>query len=150
MIKITEENPTSPDAQQLLAELSATLAIITGSTGQASFDISDVLVPRACFVLARDPSGTALGCGALRPLQENVAELKRMYARNASTGVGSALLANLERRAKKFGYRELWLETRKVNQRAVDFYLSHGYREIANFGKYVGNDLAVCMAKPLD
>jgi ribosomal protein S18 acetylase RimI-like enzyme len=149
MITINEENPTSPDTQQLLTELSNTLAALTGSSGQASFDLSDVQVARACFVLARDAHGVALGCGALRPLQAQVAELKRMYARSAGRGVGSALLAHLEQRAREFGYQELWLETRKINQRAVNFYLTHGYREIPKYGKYAGNPLALCLAKAL-
>jgi ribosomal protein S18 acetylase RimI-like enzyme len=51
--------------------------------------------------------------------------------------------------ASELGYSEAWLETRRVNSRAVNFYLKHGYREIPGFGKYAGLPEAICMAKEL-
>ncbi len=70
-----------------------------------------------------------------------------MFAIPGSKGVGSSILAFLERRASEFGYGQLWLETRKVNQRAVSFYERHGYHPIANFGRYIGRPEAVCLGK---
>jgi ribosomal protein S18 acetylase RimI-like enzyme len=61
--------------------------------------------------------------------------------------VGAAVLAHLE--AQAAGYQALWLETRKVNSRAVAFYLKHGYVITPNYGKYVGRDEAVCFSKTL-
>ena len=130
----------------LLGELGAALAAITGSDGSASFDAAAARGARACFLVARDADGLAVGCGALRPLAEGVAELKRMYARPGS-GAGRVMLAALERQASAFGYNEVWLETRKVNGRAVAFYEKHGYRVVPNYGKYVGRDEAVCLGK---
>jgi GNAT superfamily N-acetyltransferase len=146
MFTIAPTDPDTPDARMLLAELGAALAEITGSDGSASFDPADVRGPRACFLVAHAPDGSPAGCGALRPLADGVAELKRMYARPGS-GAGAHLLAALERQALAFGYRELWLETRRVNLRAVAFYEKHGYRAIPNFGKYVGRLDAVCLGK---
>jgi ribosomal protein S18 acetylase RimI-like enzyme len=137
------------DAVALMAELSTVLAAITGDSGNASFDADDVRGPTACFAVARDAAGAALGCGAFRPLQPGVAELKRMYALRGTGGVGSAVLGFLEDQAVALGYQALWLETRLVNRRAVDFYEKHGYRRIANYGKYIGNPLAVCFEKQL-
>ena len=132
-----------------MEELSTALEAITGDSGKASFDVDDVRGPLACFVVARDTHGAALGCGAFRPLQPGVAEIKRMYARHGSVGVGSAVLRFLEEQAGKLGYQALWLETRLVNRRAVDFYAARGYARIANYGKYIGNPLAVCFEKLL-
>ena len=145
---VVDADPGTPDALALLAELSAALAALTGDSGNASFDAADVRGPRACFMLAY-ANGAAVGCGALRPLSLDVAELKRMYARPGSAGVGRALLAHLEARASELGYSELWLETRKVNARAVRFYERHGYRRIDNYGRYVGVDAAICFGKAL-
>lgn len=149
MLTIALEDPTSADAQALMDELSATLANITGDSGKSSFDLDDVRVPRACFVVARDAGKQAVGCGAFRPLQDEIAEVKRMYSRPGTCGVGSAILAYLEAAAADFGYRTLWLETRRVNARAVAFYQRHGYRRIPNFGKYAGSAKAVCFEKHL-
>ncbi|HJW55362.1 MAG TPA: GNAT family N-acetyltransferase [Burkholderiaceae bacterium] len=133
----------------MIEELSATLASITGDDGKSSFDPNDVKVPNALFVVARDGKGQAVGCGAFRPIHDGVAEVKRMFSRQTSSGVGSVILAYLEGEAAKMGYRALWLETRLVNERAVRFYESRGYKRIPNFGKYFGNAAAVCFEKKL-
>jgi GNAT superfamily N-acetyltransferase len=138
-------DPGSADALALTGELSAALAAITGDSGAASFAPADV----SLFVVARSDDGQLLGCGALRPLAAGVGEIKRMYARPGTRGVGKALLAHIESAAAGFGYRELWLETRRVNLRAVAFYLTHGYSGIDNYGKYVGRPEAVCFGKRL-
>ena len=148
-IDVARADPGSADAQALMDELSDILAAITGSSGRASFDPDDVRAPRACFAIARDAHGRALGCGAFRPLDGSVAEVKRMLARPGTTGVGSAVLGFLEAEAARLGFAQLWLETRLVNARAVAFYERRGYARIPNYGRYVGNDAAVCFAKTL-
>jgi GNAT superfamily N-acetyltransferase len=142
-------DPDDPSALPLLEELSAALAAITGDSGKASFAAADTRVPRSTFVVARSEEGDLLGCGALRPLDGDVGEVKRMYARPGTSGVGAALLAHLEQTAQSFGYLNLWLETRKVNTRAVGFYQRHGYATIPNYGKYIGRPEAICLGKPL-
>lgn len=149
MLSVRAEDPGTPEAIVLVDELSAALAVITGDSGRSSFEADGVRVEGALFVVARDADGQALGCGAFRPLAGGVAELKRMYARPGHPGVGSALLAFLEAQAAALAYRAIWLETRVVNQRAVGFYLARGYTQISNYGKYAGNDQAICLAKQL-
>ena len=148
-IQLQTEDPAARDSLLLMQELSTALESITGDSGNASFDASDVYGPAGRFVVARDAGGQALGCGALRPLEPGVAEIKRMYARHGTSGVGSAVLRFLEDEALALGYQAVWLETRLVNRRAVDFYEARGYRRIANYGKYIGNPLAVCFEKQL-
>lgn len=149
MVEVLIADPESPESQLLLAALSARLQQITGSSGAASFQVSDVQVEGACFVIARQSDGQAVGCGALRPLEPGVAELKRMFAMPGSKGVGSTILGFLEHKACEFGYNQLWLETRKVNLHAVSFYQRHGYHPIASFGRYIGRTEAICLGKLL-
>ena len=148
MIACAAADPDCIEARALIAELDAALAAICGDSGATSFDADDVRGPRAVFLLARDAGGQAVGCGALRPVDAEVAEVKRMYARPGS-GAGVQLLGELERRALAFGYRAIWLETRRVNGRAVAFYERNGYRVIPNYGRYVGREDAVCLGKML-
>jgi ribosomal protein S18 acetylase RimI-like enzyme len=148
-LKIHPASPRSPEAEALLDRLSDALAGLTGDSGRNSFDPTDVEQDGALFVLARDGGGTSVGCGAFRPLGPDVAEIKRMFAAPDSRGVGAAILAHLESAARDAGYREVWLETRLVNARAVSFYEEHGYRRIENFGKYADWPEAVCFAKML-
>ena len=153
-IAIVDGQPTDSAAVGLIDALSARLAAITGNDGRSHFQ-PDAQAPRACFLLAMD--GTApVGCGALRPLDAgdgdaaaDVGEIKRMYAHLPGRGIGSLLLAALEDRARGFGYRLLRLETRKVNEAAVAFYLRHGYAVCDNYGPYVGRAEAVCFEKRL-
>jgi ribosomal protein S18 acetylase RimI-like enzyme len=149
MLRIGAEDPGTPDAAALIEELSAALTAITGDSGKSSFDAGDVRRARACFAVARETEGLPIGCGAIRPLSIDVAELKRMYARPGHPGAGSALLAFLEAQATALGYRAIWLSTRAVNTRAVGFYRARGYLAIPNYGKYAGRTDSVCLAKPL-
>ncbi|WP_342119733.1 GNAT family N-acetyltransferase [Pseudoduganella sp. OTU4001] len=150
--QVAAADPGAPEAVALLAELDSALQAITGDSGRTLFRADDVRSAAGRFALARDAYGALLGCGALRPMgaaEEGVAELKRMYARPGSQGVGSAVLAWLEREARSIGYRALRLETRLVNARAVQFYQRHGYQRIENFGRYAGNPAAACFEKLL-
>lgn len=145
---VAPADPDSLEARLLLKELDAALRAITGDSGASSFDAADVRGERAVFMLARSPEGTAVGCGALRPLEDDVAELKRMVARPGS-GAGAQLLQALEAHAGALGYRELRLSTRRVNLRAVAFYRRHGYSEVAAWGKYVGRPESICLGRLL-
>lgn len=146
---ITLEAPDTRDAIQLMDELSAALEAITGNSGRGSFNPGDVCVPRALFAVARNKDGEAVGCGAIRPMDTGIAEVKRMYARTKGAGIGTQILSCLEEKARDLGYTALRLETRKVNREAVAFYESRGYYRIPNYGKYIDNDEAVCFEKKL-
>ncbi|THC43569.1 GNAT family N-acetyltransferase [Massilia sp. Mn16-1_5] len=141
-------DPDSLDARVLVKELDAALAAICGDNGSGSFDPADVRGPSAVFLVARDAQGNALGCGALRPLAPGVAELKRMYARPGS-GAGLVLLKALETQALAFGYRDIWLATRRVNAKALAFYARNGYLPVENYGRYVGREESICLGKRL-
>lgn len=137
------------DAVALMDALTRTLVGITGEGGAGTFDVAEVCGPGGAFVVARSADGEPLGCGAIRPLSNGVAEVKRMYARPGTRGVGSAVLAFLEARARSLGHHALWLETRGVNTAAVAFYTRQGYRLIDNYGRYAGRAECVCLGKNL-
>ena len=58
-------------------------------------------------------------------------------------------IAAVDPDAPAFGYRAVWLETRRVNARAVAFYGRHGYAVIPNYGKYAGRPDAECLGRDL-
>ncbi|WP_395333927.1 GNAT family N-acetyltransferase [Novosphingobium sp. BL-8H] len=145
-VRVEPCDPRDPDAIAVMERLSGALAAITGDGGTSSFDPSDVLVPRALFVLARDADGSVVGCGAYRPLEGDVAEVKRMYAEQ---GCGAAILDYLEAAASAEGYRDARLSTRRVNVRAVSFYQRKGYAEVAPYGRYADRPQSICLGKAL-
>lgn len=147
-LSIQEASPDDADAKRLLALLSDKLLQLTGNDGTASFSEEDVQEERSIFLVAWSDE-EPVGCGGLRPLTEEVCELKRMYAKYPGRGIGSTILQHLERYAQEFGYKAIWLETRKINVKAVQFYLAHRYRERSNYGKYIGRREAICFEKEL-
>lgn len=148
MIIVQKAPADSPEAVELMRELSAFLLKLTGRSGEASFDAGDMDHPRSVFAIAY-VDGEPAGCGAIREFEGDTAELKRMYAREKSRGVGKRLVEFLEAEAVRLGYRKIILETGTVNENAVRFYLSNGYSVCGNYGKYIGRDDSVCFDKTL-
>lgn len=143
------ESVDSEEASSLLEELSRELEHITGCSGNSSFDISDIDDTRAVFAIARNQWGEAVGCGAIRPLNEHTAEIKRVYSRIKKAGIGKGIVCFLEAQAKALGYKSVCLETRIVNQNAFAFYKKLGYKVILNYGKYFNRSEAVCFEKKI-
>lgn len=105
----------------------------------------------AVFLVARDEEGTAVGCGGLRPLGPDTAEIKRMYVDPAArgTGVATALLRALEDHARELGIPRLLLETGTGQPDAMRFYQREGYEPIEAYGPYRGEPISRCFARDL-
>ncbi|QAY67950.1 GNAT family N-acetyltransferase [Paenibacillus protaetiae] len=129
------EDVRSADAEELIRELSEELAILYETTdGGAGFQPSDVEVPRSAFIIARI-DGYPVGCGALRPLDEQSVEVKRMYTRKEfrRKGVAQAILAEADRLAASFGYTNIKLQTGPRQPEAAALYERVGYYRIPRF-----------------
>jgi GNAT superfamily N-acetyltransferase len=151
--EIASADPRSTDAARLIAALSAELArrYDFADDGSGHFRPEDVVVPRSTFLIGR-LGGRAVACGALRLLEGDMAEVKRMYVEPAARGRGLAkrLLAALEDAARRMGYVTLRLETAHRQPEAIRLYESAGYLRIDPFGIYVGSRRSVCFEKRLD
>lgn len=134
VVRAAAEDIRSEESQQLIKELSEELGLLYGGDGTAGFQLSDVEVPRAAFIVAR-LDGYPVGCGALRPLDETSIEVKRMYTRNKfrRKGVAQAILAEAERIAIEFGYSNLKLQTGPLQPEAAALYERVGYYAIPIF-----------------
>lgn len=74
-----------------------------------------------------------IGTGAIRQLQENICELKRLWllTEYRGLGLGYRMLQELLAVAREMGYERMRLETDAVFQkRAVEFYKQIGFYEI--------------------
>ncbi|MBS7787673.1 GNAT family N-acetyltransferase [Flavobacterium sp. CYK-55] len=149
LIQLIETKPTDSEIKPLIENLSTELGKRFGDTGKNSFQEWDEENPKSVFVKAIFEN-EAVGCGAIRPISNEIAELKRMYSKYNRKGIGKSVLGYLENKAKELDYKEIWLETRKLNLEACDFYLKNDYKQIPNFGKYIGNEKAICFGKKLD
>lgn len=73
-----------------------------------------------------------IGSGALRQLDKNTAELKRMWLLEAyqGQGIGYALICRLFDFARAHGYTRVRLQTSPEQRRALTFYRQVGFHEI--------------------
>lgn len=96
-------------------------------------------------------NGMAVACGALRPLERQTAEVRRMFVRRSHRrrGLASAVLQALEQAARDFNYNVLRLETGHRQQPALALYEARGFVRIAPFGPYVDDPTSVCFEKRL-
>jgi putative acetyltransferase len=149
-IHITFEDPCSPAASQLIRQLSEELASRYGDDGYGAFSPNDVRVPGGAFVVAW-LDGRPVGCGALRPLERSISEVKRMFVEKDARrlGIASKILEQLETIAAQFGYRALRLETGVRQPEAIGLYESAGYGRVHCYGGYADNPLSVCFEKRL-
>lgn len=110
------------------------------------------LDPDATFLVAVDPEGGLLGCGALARLDDDgVVEIKRMYVppQGRGRGVARQLLVALEELALAWDARRIQLGTGTRQPEAIGLYEKHGYEQIPVYGIYTSNPLCVCFAKDI-
>jgi GNAT superfamily N-acetyltransferase len=147
---IGADDPTGETARKLIHDLCTELSERYGAP-PSPFSPSEVMVARTVFLVAR-LGCQPVGCGAIRRIDDDTAEVKRMYVVPVGRrkGVARRILAELERRAIDFGYRAIHLETGILQPEAQRLYESCGYRRIAAFGHYAGNPTSVCYEKVLN
>ncbi|HSD60891.1 MAG TPA: GNAT family N-acetyltransferase [Burkholderiales bacterium] len=79
--------------------------------------------------------GQAVGCAALRRLDAETCEMKRLYVKSLyrRSGIARALAYGLVADARRIGYRRMRLDTLPVMGEARLLYQHMGFREIAPY-----------------
>ena len=88
--------------------------------------------PRGTFLVALH-GDQLIGTGAIRPIDAETAELKRMWLLETyhGQGIGYRLINELFAFARAAGYRRVWLSTdATVQKRAIRFYERLGFQPI--------------------
>jgi GNAT superfamily N-acetyltransferase len=133
---------------RLEAELLDTYDGVPGSGGLPAAEV--FLPPAGAFVVAEVDNEPA-ACGGYGRLDDETAEVRRMFVDPAmrGRGLGRTVLAEIERLAADAGYTRIRLETGNLQHAAVALYERSGYRRIPCWGPFVDDPKSVCFEKTL-
>ncbi|MDQ1831420.1 GNAT family N-acetyltransferase [Massilia scottii] len=147
---IRTETPRQSDIIAMLERLDAYFAGLYPAESNHLMDVDSLTQPGVVFLVARDPDGRALGCGAYVD-RGGYGEVKRMYVDPArrGKGVGGKLLAEIAQRARAAGLPALMLETGISQPEAIGLYERDGFIRCAPFGDYQPDPLSLFMVKRL-
>lgn len=120
--------------RELLREYEASLGVSLDFQG-FNDEVADLpgayAPPRGALLIASNDAG----CVALRRIDEETCELKRLYVRPAwrGHGLGRRLTLAALQRARELDYRRVRLDTLPGMERAQALYAELGFREIAPY-----------------
>ena len=100
--------------------------------------IDKFLPPNGAIVLARDSSGFLLGCGFMRMIDAERAELKRLYVRDLARGfgLGRKLIEMRVEKAQEMGASTIYADTVRGNSSMLALYDRLGFTSTL---RYEGN-----------
>jgi len=140
MLIVAAQIPTDlPAITQLFRAYAASLPIdlgYQGFDGELASLPGKYAPPAGALLIARDASGAALGCVAMRPLDEpGVCEMKRLSVAPAgrSQGLGKHLARAIIDAARAAGHREMRLDTLATMHEAQALYRALGFVEIGAY-----------------
>jgi GNAT superfamily N-acetyltransferase len=149
-LEFVEVEPCEAEAAALIAALDAEL--LHRYPGMPIFGIVGPGFGAAggLFLVGRI-DGRSAACGALRPIDAEAVEVKRMFVRPEfrRRGLARAILTRLEEAAAARGYRTIRLETGDGQPEAIALYSSAGYRPIPCYGEYAAHPSSCCFEKSL-
>ncbi|MGI9642248.1 MAG: GNAT family N-acetyltransferase [Acidimicrobiia bacterium] len=140
----------SPTARKLLGDLDAELMGLYPDHPYPPPFGDDEAVGVGSVLIAYDDQ-RAVGCGAVRRLDDETAELMRMYVLPTARriGIGKLLLRSLEAEARDLGVTRVVLEAGDRQPDAIAMYEHHGYEAIPTW-KDDPNPHSLFLARVLD
>jgi GNAT superfamily N-acetyltransferase len=104
----------------------------TGEFERELAELPGEYAPQSGRLLLAKIGGVAVGCAALRRIDDQSCEMKRMFVSPAARhrGVGRALAAELIRRARDQRYASMYLDTSIRQAEALSLYRSLGFVDV--------------------
>ena len=121
----------------MIDELDALLEPLYPRESRHGYSVEKLLAEGVAFFVIRE-NGVPAGCGAIKLVGSEYAEIKRMYVRPQFRGVGLAklMLRYLSNYVHAHGIELLRLETGIYQPDAIGLYEREGFRLIPPFGEY--------------
>jgi ribosomal protein S18 acetylase RimI-like enzyme len=144
-IEIIATRADVPEAVALIEELEAHLAPQYPTESRHGFSVEKLLREGVRFFVAR-VDGLPAACGGVLFVDDEYAEIKRMYVRPAfrGRGLGRAVLEHLVGEAVANGLTVIRLETGIHQADAIAMYERAGFVRIPPFGPYWEDPLSRC------
>ncbi|MGA9575067.1 MAG: GNAT family N-acetyltransferase [Lysobacterales bacterium] len=149
-LRIIAVDPQGADALSLLREAAVEARALYPGLFAADAPWPDNLpIPDRGVYLVAYLDELPVACGALRPLDGVIVEVRRMFVTAAARrmGIAQAILRELERRADTLGFTLMRLETGRRQVPAAALYERFGFRRIPAFGEYRDDPVSVCFEK---
>lgn len=152
-VSVAVETPLQDDVRRFVAELNAYLQPLSPPEFQFQMNVEQMAGADTVVFVARNEAGEAVGMGALRVHDANLAEVKRMYTLPQVRGqrVGRMLLDAIERMAVEKGLSTLKLETGDADGFAPAWrlYERHGFVRCGAFLDYPDSKYSAFFEKSL-
>ena len=152
-LRIIEDRLQGTQIQALLAEHVADMRSLSPPESTHTLDLERLRAADIRFWSVWRGE-TLVGCGALKHLSDDHAEIKSMRTPRAlrGQGAGRAMLVHLIEQARALGYKRLSLETGAMAEFAPahQLYRAHGFQECGPFADYGPDPLSVFMTLVLD
>lgn len=149
---IRQDDLSGSEVHALLQEHLRGVALHSPPGSIHALDIDALRRPEITFWTAWE-EGHLLGCGALKALDAEHAEIKSMRTASAHVrrGVARHLLAHIVEQARRRGYRRLSLETGSAAafEPARRLYAGFGFSYCGPFAGYVEDPYSVFMTRTL-
>jgi putative acetyltransferase len=151
-VKIIVDDLSGPEIAAFLQEHVDQMRAITPLESKHALDLDGLRQPDITFWTVWD-GDTLVGCGAIKTLDPDHAELKSMRTATARkrSGIASLLLEHIIAEATRRGFARLSLETGSAEffQPARSLYEKFGFDYCDPFANYVHDPHSTYMTRPL-
>jgi putative acetyltransferase len=151
-VEIVVDDLSGPQIAAFLEEHVQEMRTITPLESKHALDLDGLRQPEITFWSVLD-GGALVGCGAIKRLDDDHAELKSMRTRPARkrSGIASALLEYIIAESRRMGFSRLSLETGSADffQPARNLYQKFGFDYCGPFAEYRLDPHSVYMTRTL-
>lgn len=147
-MKLTRTTSHHQDFQKLTALFDEYLIDIDGDEKDFFAQYNQIYIDNVIICYQND---VAVGCGAFKKSDTQVAEIKRMFVpvEHRGKGIAIKILSELEIWAKELNHTSCILETSFKLENAIALYKKSRFEITENYGQYIGVESSVCMKKVL-
>ncbi|OWY69910.1 GNAT family N-acetyltransferase [cyanobacterium TDX16] len=151
-MEIKVDDLSGSEIAEFLEEHIREMKSVSPPESKHALDLAGLRKPEITFWTVWD-DGRLIGCGAMKELDADRAEIKSMRttALCRGKGIASMLLQHILNEAKLRGYRRISLETGSMPffQPARNLYAKYGFKNCAPFSKYKEDPNSIFMSKNL-